>query len=392
MKATKIQDTKVIGVILSVLFLLLGCIRYKGDYLYSGWFFGSVGAVILTGICLCWSNRFLFISYLYFGLNALYIAAFRDNRFVKAGYSTQFLIYSNAAFFLALITLFLFLQNKKRHLGPTVFKAFGVICILNSILVILGHFFKFGYLPEGVGVSGLINYASLNGCLIATTIPFVFLLPKYFWPLIIASIYAVVLSKSSVPYGVLALTLTGLFYKRIFTKKVVYALIIFGLVIGVGLVFEGSRLFDSAERFNAYRLFMKTWADLPNPMIYFGTGPGTFMVLGPEIQIKNKFMVNDRHIFLWTAMHCDYLQVLFETGIIGLGLFCLLGYRALKYHYENCVYKFSATLGYLGMMLFNYPLRYYLTLSLGVVLLWGTSWANEHKRLEILLQKVRARI
>lgn len=375
------------GVLLGAIFLLPGVFRYWGDYFYSGWFFGGC-ALFLHLAYRYRCDKLLTANLLYFSLNAFYISSFVRNRFIHADLATKSFISLNASQVLIAGLLLLFWAKTSKLSVSTLLESFGILCFVNSVLVIVGWIFGFGLLSEGIGYSGFINYASLNGCLIIATLPLLYRAfdRPSFWKLphsvellilaviTVAPVVAMVLSKSSIPWGCFFLMVIGL----VFCKSKNPAPLIATAVVttGVALYFEGPSLFNSAYRFEAYELFMKEWWKFPWQVNLFGTGPGSYIVIGPEIQIKTKFLITDTHAHFFTFLHNDFLQYLFENGIIGSALLLLLIGRTLLFYYRNDHALFSVTLSYLGMMLFNYPLRYFITAFLGFLLLWGSSGEN----------------
>lgn len=102
-------------------------------------------------------------------------------------------------------------------------------------------------------------------------------------------------------------------------------------ILGVGLSLHG--ITDSG-RLEAWSVAFKTWtkgipfptgsvqtpwAPLRNPII--GWGPGSFMVIFPIV--LQPLTTSGSAIEAWDRMHCEYLQVLWEYGFVGL---ILLGF------------------------------------------------------------------
>lgn len=380
-----ISPKKLWQLTLGVSFLLLCAFRFNGEYFYSGSFFGTSTLIALIFL---YKPNSLTLLLGYLSLLSFYILGFSQNVYFQTLAISKWLFFINTSF--TIIASFIILIIHRARLKVEVlFEAFGLLNIINSVYVILGHYYKFGYLPEGVGVSGLLNYAGLNGCLVAASLPFtimVFKPRKYLYPLLLLPLSAIILSKSSVPYGVLFLSVTGMFLPKINKGFLFILLILLALIFLTAYRLEGNNLFNSAYRIDAYKVFIKEWiylANIKKHIYFFGTGPGTFFVLGREIQQKTGFMMNQSggNSFYWTLMHNDFLQAIFETGFIGALLGFLVILKVCFHYFYTNRYAFGCALGFLGTMLFNYPLRYMLTLTFGVTLILGAynQWQKEVK-------------
>lgn len=60
--------------------------------------------------------------------------------------------------------------------------------------------------------------------------------------------------------------------------------------------------------------------------VWIGTGLGTFMLFGRKVQEVNHWPLEE----IWFSLHNDWLQALFEVGLIGLGLAVWLLLSSLK--------------------------------------------------------------
>jgi O-antigen ligase len=97
---------------------------------------------------------------------------------------------------------------------------------------------------------------------------------------------------------------------------------------------------------------MGSWAVKANHWI--GTGAGTFRHLGPEIQIKYHLTEGK----WWPWAHNDWLQILFETGYIGLLSSVWVLVEALKRLYKYSQFGIlGSVVAYVVIMCGNYPMR-----------------------------------
>lgn len=360
-----------------ILLALLGGLRWQKEYVYAGWFGGLCLFSGYFGYCLFGRDRTFGVAFLYFSLNALYTSVFRGNHFtgspehVRNFLSVQGLIFLSSLF---LFSLTLLPQKRRLYLRDL----FGGLCLVNSVLVLYGWATGSGFLPQGNGYSGLIDYAGMNGCLIAISYPlfislilrldFIYFLPTFFIPIL-----AIFLSNSSVAWGAFLLGVIGTIVQMNWGRHKWLAATITAcfcaFVLGFVRIFDVN-LFTDGQRFKAYKLFMSMWWEkLPT---ITGTGPGTFIVLGPEIQIKTKWLVDqtgENVSTFFTFMHSDFLQVMFENGFIGFFLVVIIFLRSLYLSYRKNPATFSALLAYGGVAALNFPLRYFLTALLGASLL-----------------------
>lgn len=229
-----------------------------------------------------------------------------------------------------------------------------------SLFLYLEKSYMFGRLSQGVGVSGFIDYSGMNACLIAIGIPFIKIRDdRKRWAAYLCAILAIIFSKSSVPYGVLG----AVMFSEIITNKKSIDwrwLIPIPLTACSALALEGGRLLDSAGRFSAYKLFFSAWAKDAN--LIFGTGPGSFQMIAPIVQLKNGFMINQTsNSYFWLWAHSDWFQALLENGIIGVTLAASVFFVCLYRLYKKGEYDVLSMLCGIGAAaVFDFPLRYFI--------------------------------
>jgi O-antigen ligase len=112
-----------------------------------------------------------------------------------------------------------------------------------------------------------------------------------------------------------------------------------------------SRLLNDSNRIDFYKIVINDFIN--NRNIYFGTGTGTFNVYSIGMQIVNNFMI--KQWFMWC--HSDWLQILYENGIIGILLALYVLVSALIKSRKNLALV-SAISAYASAMIFSYPLHY----------------------------------
>ncbi len=183
----------------------------------------------------------------------------------------------------------------------------------------------------------------------------------------IPPILFLILSKTST--GILGLGLSvGAYYwaKYDFNKKVLYAaLTLCAFVAGIGWWIQGEDLLKGSGRYFIWQLSFDYWINKAN--IWIGTGTGSFFMYGPSLQFTNAVILKKEpgfERFFW--MHNDWLQVLFEIGIIGLLIVTIIFIIAVWRARNNpSVFAGILTLG--GVALTQMPLRWPLFGMLGAV-------------------------
>jgi hypothetical protein len=144
-----------------------------------------------------------------------------------------------------------------------------------------------------------------------------------------------------------------------------WLLAILPVIVGIAWYKNTTVLFDDAGRSGPWSLFMNWWWE--NANVVTGTGSGTFTWLGPEIQGKSE------NLFTW--MHSEPLQILFEQGIVGLTLSCCLLVICL-YRAWNRPWLLSAIVGTCTASLTQFPLRFALS-ALFILILIRLSLVEE---------------
>ncbi len=126
--------------------------------------------------------------------------------------------------------------------------------------------------------------------------------------------------------------------------------------------------FGSAGRVDAWFRFMYWWRDHASWL--FGTGTGTFQWIGPAIDgLEGK---------LFLQMHNDWLQVLFEGGVIGFAL-VFMAYVYLLVKANGRPKLFASLIGYGAFALTYHPLRFPLSALLLCCLVRETLIEQTHK-------------
>lgn len=353
-----------------VILLVLSSLHLPGEYLKTQWFLGSLG----LGILFCRGlSRYVGIlpriTLFYFIARIAWVTCYVDNQFSTYDELVRMQIYfcaSHFGFLLGLIVPLMFLipLGFRRQYQNNIGEAIGYFGVLNSMYVIAGWVWGVGILPNGIGYSGFLNYAGLNGALIACTVPYQRYLKDghQLWAGVF-TLAAICLSKSAIPFGVLWMVwlATWWAYSRFsIWKSARVALVTSPVLIAALWILNPGPLFTSAGRFPMYRVFLKHWWDNANHWV--GFAPGAFIALAEKIQILTGFNVTPRAdgtllIFAYTNMHSDWGQMLFENGYIGVLLVACCVIESLMNLLVDKRIEFASLVGFVACAVFSAPTR-----------------------------------
>ncbi len=309
---------------------------------------------------------------------AVWVAAWRDNQYVGWDIMDLLAFGKGAANVgLAYCIFLLFFLSVPRTKYELLEKCFAWLCLIDAAYVIYQA--CTGYAP--FFRAGFFGNASMNGCLIAFTYPFLnfkkpwqrgLKLHEDIWRVIcvLLPVIAVILPGRSMPLGVLFVVLATFFIPRAWRRFGAYytlglVLLFSALCFVSGYAFLSVKLWDNSGRFHIWIIAMRWWAEHSNP--WFGTGPGMAMLLIPHIQILHHHLFGTWYIWF----HNDILQSLFEGGLfafVGYGLLCAsVVWRARRTPYLLC-----AVMGWVATATANYPCHLSLHAFIGAFLVFAT--------------------
>lgn len=252
---------------------------------------------------------------------------------------------------LAAIFIFALLPRDSRH-KKILFLSLTILHIATalSILIDPNHF-------------GLTGNGSMSACLVAITLPFLLLQKATVNRaiFIVMALTAVLITRASVPLGVLVTVL----FTACFRNKRDIPVLLMGVIaaLAIGVYSIGGDLFDSNGRFETWKNVFHWWNNSGHRLGGFGVGSG--LKLMPVLGISDGLT----RFNIWA--HNDWLQVLFEQGILGLSSLFLLAMGALVRAYGRPLI-FSSVCGFIVCSLFNFPAHLPLTAFVGIALLWLT--------------------
>lgn len=231
----------------------------------------------------------------------------------------------------------LLLPTKHRTL---LFASFIYIALTDALLVLVNAFpFRSAF-----DARGFLGNASVDGCFIAIALPYLGRTARWA-PWIGALAILSTGSSSAIAAGAVAL---GPWYAA---------------PAGIAAwMITGRELLNPNGRFNVWRIAFEWWGDHVSPI--FGSGLGTYFLFGPHAQIVR----NQASTGIFTVMHSDWLQVLFEQGVLGLALaFCL--FVSAWGHSRGEPATRSALLALGTACAINMPFHFFLSACLGTLIL-----------------------
>lgn len=223
-------------------------------------------------------------------------------------------------------------------------------CLFNTALVLYSFFAYGGYCTKINSCGGAIGNPSMNASMMVVTMPFLWRWAKPIGPILcVPVIAAILIQKSSIGYGLLGV-LGGMYLWTTRWKWFLMAPLV--AVLGYGhLTMQAGELLNPSDRFIMWKFFMSYW-DNKKIHLWFGTGYGDFGVMSRVLQDHYGMSMKG----WWHWLHNDWLEVLFMTGFVGLGL-CLLNYLWAMYgfwrHKNN--HELASLVLFGITMCLNYP-------------------------------------
>lgn len=254
----------------------------------------------------------------------------------------------------------------------------GQLCvemwILTASVVIFGEkFLKF--VPWAVGwtiacvwghYEGLLIAPSFNTAFIALSLPF---LPSW---LFLIALLTILTHHGSTALLIIAAQAFAHVLKKSDTLRLFFILVI--SLVSIAYLHHTGAWFDGAERLEKYERLMRFWFygmdwripyALPTQphwaWVLFGVGPGTFMWFSLTLE---RFKGN-----LFLQMHSDWLQILWELGVVGLGLTIAVFMRAAKNAWSDQK-LLSALFGCAAFGLTYHPMRWFPTALLTTLIVY----------------------
>lgn len=306
----------------------------------------------------------------YTGLSTLYVTNWRYNPYYDFSkwnpVQTNVIQNFSAQGFIAtlLVVLFVyFVTTKEIH---RVLLTLFLIGFVHAVVFIAQKVVGFAiWTHRGDSLWGLFGNTSMGATYLAILTPMVLSVCakglKYF--LMCLWVVALWYSQSSLAFGIFALSIGVYLLNCNCTIRGILKVVFTGAIaLAIGPFFDYQ--FYTAlhiDRWDIWASYLK-WLDIYSNW-WIGVGSNAFMAFGPSIQQWAK-IEGDGHI-MW--LHNDWLQLLFENGIVGLILWINLSVIVLvKSFMDRNNVIFTALVAYLFAMLGNYPAQLFMFSLLGV--------------------------
>lgn len=188
--------------------------------------------------------------------------------------------------------------------------------------------------------TGLLNAPSFNSAFAALLMPFV---PLWVALIILATVLA--------HHGSTALLILGAQLLSIAIRKHKFRPYFAGILIllfGIAYLHHNGPLLDGLERLQKYGEYFDFWSQ-SNTWVFFGAGPGTFM--------WTSIMMSHFKPPLFLQMHSDWLQIIWELGMVGFFLALFTVNQAIDMN-QNRPRIFAGILGVIAFGMTYHPLRF----------------------------------
>lgn len=247
------------------------------------------------------------------GLSVIWVWIWKENRYVTVDPYNQTALRYFAAdsllkLLIVLVPLMLAVRKDAIKYSKYLAQASRVYIVVNGIWVIASYAWTQGcHVVNTCG--GLNGNPSIGASLVVCMLPLAHGFKKherYWWALGLA-ILAVVISKSSIAIGLLALYIAIQAWR--YDPKLMLSA---SIPVGIGILMLGKHEFlNDSDRFKMWSVMMHAWYMPWN--IAMGTGIGTYHVF--SVNIQEYFKASPSYHWLW--LHNDWLQQVFEGGVVG---------------------------------------------------------------------------
>lgn len=217
---------------------------------------------------------------------------------------------------------------------------------------------------------GFMANESMNGCLIAMTMPLAMMRAGsqrtggYDLVADLQVIMVLLLGVSTVLFTGEAtpiMMLAGMVIADVLASRAWGRLIWIIVPLGLGYLVQGDQLWAPRGRIEYWKTILSWWWD--SGKHWFGMGLGSGQVIFPLEGIA----ANARKWVFWA--HNDYVQAVFELGLVGAGAL-IVAIVSAAWRSRSRPLLFQAVVGVAVMMMFNSPFHHAVTAFFGAAILW----------------------
>lgn len=315
--------------------LLAGCMLW----FCVGWVLPRFGAAAAALLAWC-------------GASSIWIWAWPYNRYFEVIFYDQqalkfFACDSLAKIMIVCVPMMLFADRRAslRLYGTLAWGGFA----LASTGVALYQAARYGC--NGLNCGGLVGNASISMGALVCMLPVFIRSWRSQRLLLLPIVAAVILSKSSIAAGLLAVYVgLWLFPWRLDFRRMLVPVATAAGALGAARLAAGGELLNDSDRFAVWGYMWQRWSLPWN--IPTGTGLGTYHVLSSHLQHMGQGF---RGNVWWLTLHNDWYQMLFECGAVGFSLLCFAYLSALIKTVKEQEYGIALSVVLYGLYMFLDP-------------------------------------
>jgi hypothetical protein len=321
----------------------LSVFHWEQNWTHTKW----TALLLILGFVMAWiiwKNIHWLVATLYYTtfVNAAMLGGWKFSRLTQVSWTESVVwerVVLHTLVFLALIPLpYLCLNHREIKSLGKVFMAWALVSAVLTPLQL-----AMGYLP-----TGFVGNPSMNGYLMVMVSPFLLRRDVILYLALAPAIFLLGATQPVVLY-ILVFLLHMVLVKG---KRLFWVAPLLASFVYLGpLHFWSENFASDSGRFLIWKKMWEWWRT--QDFLWWGYGPGGSQIIIPFVQLQNvKVFPND----FWLWLHNDWMQVLFEQGVVGLSLLGLTYLLGLYYARRQPHLFISWVVLGVGAIA-NYPLR-----------------------------------